>query len=116
MKDIDFLDDMVSQRILENFEEYSEKPDVLRGYLNSIIYRKKFKLSVVKNGLNFIETYFDRMKQDEILGDLLKKALFAIEDNLIPGDESYESEREKLARIINKNLDYIELEKKEQLR
>ena len=53
------------------------------------------------------------MKQDEILGDLLKKALFSIEDNMIPGDDRYESEREKLARIINKNLDYIELEKKE---
>ena len=66
--------------------------------------------------MNVIETYFDVMKQDEILGDLLKKALFSIEDNMIPGDDRYESEREKLARIINKNLDYIELEKKEQLR
>jgi hypothetical protein len=57
------------------------------------------------------------MKQDEILGDLLKKALFSIEDNMIPGDDRYEkASREKLARIINKNLDYIELEKKEQLR
>jgi hypothetical protein len=33
VKDIDFLDDMISQRILENVQEYTDKPDVLKVYL-----------------------------------------------------------------------------------
>ena len=54
------------------------------------------------------------MKLEEKAQDLLRNALYTIEDNLKAGNNEYQSEREKLAQIIASDVGFIKAIKLEE--
>ena len=55
------------------------------------------------------------MKLEEKAQDLLRNALYTIEDNLKAGSNEYQPEREKLAQIIASDVGFIKAIKLEEL-
>lgn len=109
------LDAHFRTRLLSKVEEYKQKPYVLHNYLVSIIQREKFKKEMVHGFLVVIETFFDTMAAYKECSYELKRALYIIEDNLRPGHPDWEEERQMLAGLVNKNKEYVNQERNDEL-
>ncbi len=94
------IDEWVSRQLLERQAEYRGKPHVLQGYLRQIVQRKKFKRPNLSLYLEVIEAYQKEMQEREETQEIVKRALYVIEDNLRAGVEEYEGDRAKLAEIV----------------
>ena len=65
------------------------------------------------SSLQFIDLYFDHLKQDEKAAKIMKKALNKLEDQLLP---SYKDERELLIKILDYDKEFISQEATEDLK
>jgi hypothetical protein len=96
-------------------DQYLKKPHVVRNYLLSILQRKKFKKSNLSAYLSLLDVYFEVIISNEDTTNIMKRVLYLIEDNLKAGDSEYDEERAKLTKLVNRNKDYINSDKIDEL-
>ena len=109
------LDEYEALKFIELKDQYLKKPHVVRNYLLSILQRKKFKKANLSAYLSLMDVYFEVIISNEDTTNIMKRALYIIEDNLKAGDAEYDEERAKLTKLVNRNKDYINSDKIDEL-
>jgi hypothetical protein len=86
----------------------------LQAYLKQIVQRKKFKKPNLTLYLEVIDLYYRQMQENKETQEGVKRALYAIEDNLRAGVAEYDGDREKIADIIARDIGFIQASKEEE--
>lgn len=108
------LDEWVSRSLVTRVDEFSQKPYVLQAYLKQIVQRKKFKKPNLTLYLQVIDLYYSVMQESKETQEGVKRALYAVEDNLRAGVAEYDGDRQKIAEIVARDREFIQASREEE--
>ena len=108
------LDEWVSRSLITRVDEFSQKPYVLQAYLKQIVQRKKFKKPNLTLYLEVIDLYYSVMQESKETQEGVKRALYAVEDNLRAGVAEYDGDRQKIAEIVGRDREFIQASREEE--
>eukprot|EP00347_Sterkiella_histriomuscorum_P014506 403360616 len=101
---VDKIEIIVQEYLLNDFPNYSKKPELLLTYLRAVSHRKKQSKISVSNSIKILDMYFDQILSIDHADGALRRALYTIEDQF---QKNYDEQREEFKAFLDKRREWL---------